>query len=208
MIHSLRGKIIQLKPWELLLDVSSVGYAIKITLQTYESLKKTINQEVFLYTRVIYRETEQSIYGFLREEEVQLFDFLRSLQGVGPQLAKNMISHLGVSDIFLAIERKDDQMLTKIPKVGKVIAGKILFEAENKKKQLAMIQFSSDRDKEREKPLMSNFNEQLEEALMQLGFQKKEIDQANNRMSKTLSEEPERDIENLQEWIRLYLKYL
>ncbi len=208
MIHSLRGKVIQLKPWELILEAGFVGYSIKITLQTYENVKNSDSQEIFLYTRVIYREIEQTIYGFLHEQEAMVFDFLRSLQGVGPQLAKNVISHLGIENIFLAIERKDHQMLIKVPKIGKSIANKILFEAEGKKKKLLTIQPFCNSKKEGMSNSSLPFDEQLEEGLSQLGFRKKEIDRATDVINKSGIELPQIDSQSLQEWIRLYLRYL
>ena len=208
MIHSLRGKVIQLKPWELILEAGFIGYSVKITLQTYESLKNSDAQEVFLYTRVIYREIEQTIYGFLHESEAMVFDFLRKLQGIGPHLASNVISHLGVKNIFSAIARKDHQMLIKVPKIGKHLAHKILFEAEGKKKQLATIQPFLHSEVENTFNLSPHFDEQLEETLSQLGFQKKEIDRATSMIHKNKIELPQEDSHSLPKWIQLYLRYL
>ena len=185
MIHSLRGKIVKLRPWEIILDVNGVGYFVRITLQTYEKIQSTNLIEVFIHSRVIYRENEQLIYGFLQEEEAELFDFLRSLQGIGPQLAGNLISTLGTDDLLSAIEYDNHKMLIKVPKVGKNMAEKILFEAKNKQKKLDNIkaglnkQINKQNKDEKtdshiqDRQILESFNEQLEEGLSQLGFQKK-----------------------------------
>ena len=211
MIHFLRGNLIQLRPWGLVLEVGHVGYYIKITLQVYEELKGVLNEEVSLHTRVIYKEMDQTIYGFLQEEDAQLFDFLRSLTGVGPQLASNIISTLGVSELITAIENKDDAGLMRVPKVGKSIASKILFESESKKKKLAALKNLISSSSSAEVGTISYFHEQLEEALLRLGFQKKEIDRASESMKKNQTAPPQtppKEIHYIQEWIRLYLKYL
>ena len=197
-----------LKPWEIVLEAGGVGYQIKITLEAYEQLKKKMGQEgkgeAFFHTRIIYRENERTIYGFLTEEEVQLFDFIRSLQGIGPQLSCNLISTLGARHLLDAIEKADSESLIKVPKVGKTIAEKIIFESAQKKKKLFSMKSSLgiiDIQREPEDQLW----EQLEEALLQLGFQKKELLKAKEKINKANIEKPPQEKAYVQEWIRLYL---
>ena len=213
MIYSLRGSIVNLRPWELVLEAGGVGYQVKITLEAYEKLKKEIGQTdknvFFFHTRVIYRENGSMVYGFLSEKEAQLFDFVRSLQGIGPQLSSNLISTLGTKRLLEAIEKADSESLVRVPKVGKNIAEKIIFESAQKKKKLSVIKSSlgalgSNGENRTEHQLW----EQLEEALGQLGFQKKELLKAQEKINRVGVKKPPQKIAYVQEWIRLYLNHL
>ncbi len=216
MITSLQGKLLKVKPLHAFMDVNGVGYGIHISLTTYEKLQELENQNVFIYTRVIYRENDQLIYGFLSEEERELFDFIRNLQGIGPQLASNIISTMGANKFISSIENNDFDHLMKVPKIGKNKSEKILFESNQKIKKLNELKkiFSV-------KPLNNNeskmkikdeqevsFIDQVEEVLFNLGFQKKEIQQAENKVIKYEKKLPDKTINQIQQWIKLYLRYL
>ena len=213
MLYSLKGIVTNLKPWEMILEVGGIGYQVKITLDAYEKLKEKIEghgqAETFFHTRVIYRENERIIYGFITEQEAQLFDFMHSLQGIGPQLACNLISTLGAKNLLEAIETGNVKSLIKVPKIGKNIAEKIIFESAQRKKKLLNIKsYPGVLGVETQNELKSQLWEQLEEALLQFGFQKKELLKAKEKIDQANIEKPPEETSHIQEWIRLYLGYL
>ena len=213
MIYSLKGMVKNLKPWEMILEVGGIGYHVRITLDAYEKLKEEAKadsqMEAFFHTRVIYRENERIIYGFIAEKEAQLFDFMRSLQGIGPQLACNLLSTLGAKQLLEVIETGNVESLIRVPKIGKNIAEKIIFESAQRKKKLLNIKFYSEgQGAEIRRELKSQLWEQLEEALLQFGFQKKELLKAREKIDQANVEKPPEETSHIQEWIRLYLSYL
>ena len=201
MIIHLKGKISEIAPFKLHLDVNGVGYLIIISLAVYEEYKLNVDETIFIHTRMIFREDSQTIYGFLDTDEAFLFDFLCNLQGIGAKLAINLISFMGANELISCLYKEDYKALTNVPRVGKAKAEKIVFEAKGKKKKLEQLQQSKTRD------LLPAFIEPVEEALLTLGFQKKEIDNATLKIDK-LKNLPEKKIENIQLWIKLYLSLL
>ena len=214
MIYSIKGKIQSLSPFFLVIESGGVGYGVHIPLEVHDNLSKEKDKEVLLYTRFIQNETEQHLFGFLKESEVQLFDFLRNLQGIGPKMALNLMAQGGSENLIhiLASEQKD--ALLKIPGIGKQKAEKILFESKQKSKKLENLKASlALRNKEsgfsEQGTVTHSFSEQIEEALSSLGFQKKEIEAAKNKILKMDEHSrPAEENDMLQEWIKLYLSII
>lgn len=206
MIACLRGKLISISPVRAVVECAGVGYLLHVPLTTSDQIGSQIGTEVFLYTRAIYREDAAVLYGFYQSSEVEIFDFLRSLQGIGPALSLNLISHLGMQNLAAALLNHEVQMLTKVPGVGKVKAEKILFEAQTKKKRLQGIlnESTSVVSASKEQSTMT----QLEEALQSLGYQKKEIERAEVKINQNELNLPKLDSETLQDYLRIYLKYM
>ena len=210
MIYFLKGKVSELEPFNLILDVQDVGYKIKITLDTYEKLIENKISDVKIYTRLIYKEDSRTLYGFLSKEEAELFDFIREVHGIGPQLASNLISTLGIHGFLEAIESNNINELAKTPKIGKTKAEKILFELNQKSKKVNefknKIIYTASANKVNN--YIDDYLEQIENPLLGLGFNKKEIENATLHIHKKETNLPERTKENLQNWIKIYLKYL
>jgi Holliday junction DNA helicase RuvA len=132
MIASLTGTVSQLHSGTLVVDVSGVGYLVAITSNTSKSLK--LNQQVKLHTSLIIREDAHSLFGFLSTEELDTFDLLRSVSGVGPKSALGVLSELSVDQIGNAVQSESDAVFRAVsgigPKTAKLIvltlAGKIM----------------------------------------------------------------------------------
>ena len=217
MIYFLKGMIFELQPFYVILDVNNIGYKIKITLDTYQKLLNSMNESILLYTRLIYKEDSRTLYGFLSKEEGELFDFITELHGIGPQLASNLISTLGIDGFLQAIESNDLLALSQTPKIGKNKAEKILLESNQKSKKVTELKnkifthsnLGTTKIMDTKKVL--NINEyflMIEESLLHLGFNKKEIDNAYSMLRKKEENLPPETKENIQDWIKLCLKYL
>jgi len=217
VIVALTGKIRSMTPLAIHLETFGVTYEVHTPLYVTENLLDDFKKqsEITLYTRVIYSETAQAIYGFLSEDEARLFDFLRGLHGIGPKIIISLLSNMDADQILALLEDAKAESFTKIPGVGKAKAQKMVFEAQQKKKRLSELRRAIRRVQPGEgtaAPLLGSESELaqeiIEEALIGLGFQKKEIDRAAAQIEKSGEHPQEKTSENVQEWVRLFLKFL
>ena len=131
MFEYFRGKLIQATPTKVVLDVGGVGYAIQISLKTYQKLPH-IGSDVFLYVAPIIREDEHTLCGFLTIEEKNLFHHLTSVSGVGPKTAVGILGNVDVTDFQLAVIQGNSLLLSKIPGIGKKTAERLVMELKDK----------------------------------------------------------------------------
>lgn len=135
MIASLRGTVSATSSNSVVLDVAGVGYLVGLTPATALSL--SVGDELLLQTALIVREDAFLLFGFETPRELELFDLLRSVTGVGPKSALSIIGSLGVVEIQNAVASEDDAAFKAVsgigPKTAKLItvtlAGKLKGEA-------------------------------------------------------------------------------
>ena len=131
MIGQLRGKLLDKRPNQVLVDVAGVGYQVQIPLSTFYSIGE-LREEVSLLIHTHVREDALVLYGFLTAREKHFFELLISASGVGPVLALKILSGMSVDDLIPAIRGGDLLQLTRIPGVGKKTAERIVVELRDK----------------------------------------------------------------------------
>jgi len=131
MIGSLRGKLIDKRPNQLLLDVNGVGYQVQIPLSTFAGVG-SLGTETTLLTYTHVREDALSLYGFLTSREKHCFELLISASGVGPSLALKILSGMAIEELVPAIRKGDFAQLVRIPGVGRKTAERIVVELRDK----------------------------------------------------------------------------
>lgn len=131
MIGSLRGKLIDKRPNQVLLEVGGVGYQVQVPLSTFASLG-ALHAETTLLTYTHVREDTLALYGFLTAREKQCFELLISASGVGPALALKILSGMTLDDLVPAIRKGDLVQLVRIPGVGRKTAERIVVELRDK----------------------------------------------------------------------------
>jgi Holliday junction DNA helicase RuvA len=131
MFEYFRGTLIQATPTKAVLDVGGVGYAIQISLKTYQKLP-SVGTEVFLYVAPIIRENEHTLCGFFTLDEKNLFHQLTGVSGVGPKTAVSILGHVDVADFQLAVIQGNALLLSKIPGIGKKTAERLVVELKDK----------------------------------------------------------------------------
>jgi Holliday junction DNA helicase RuvA len=132
MIAQIKGKVIEAIPLKAIIDIQGIGYEVLVPLTTSEKIP-SIGGEVKLYTRVIYREDSQTMYGFATKAEKEIFDLIvEKVSGVGPKIALNLLSCLSVSSLQNAIVSGDVKMLSKCPGIGKRTAERMIVELKDK----------------------------------------------------------------------------
>ncbi len=131
MIGSLRGRILLRKPDHIILDVGGVGYMVNIPLNTFSQLSHDVS-EIFLYIYTHVREGAINLFGFIKEEERDIFTTLLNVNGIGPKMAINILSYLTPEEFRGVVESEDVMRLSRIPGLGKKTANRIILELKGK----------------------------------------------------------------------------
>jgi Holliday junction DNA helicase RuvA len=142
MFEYFRGKLVSSTPTKAVIDIGGIGYAIQISLKTFQKLPQ-IGSEVFLYVAPIIREDEHTLCGFLTIEEKNLFHQLTSVSGVGPKTAVGILGHVDVTDFQLAVLQGNAALLSKIPGIGKKTAERLVMELKDKFQGIARTELNS-----------------------------------------------------------------
>jgi len=137
MIGSLHGTLFRAEPDRLLLDVQGVGYEVHIPLSTWYEIEKRRDERIRLFIHTHMREDGISLFGFWTEREKAIFERLIGVSGIGPKLARVVLSGLPPEDLMSAIGRGDLGRLATIPGVGKKTAERIVLELREKMRELA-----------------------------------------------------------------------
>ncbi|WP_304234652.1 Holliday junction branch migration protein RuvA [Jiulongibacter sediminis] len=134
MIAFLSGRLMTREPTHLLIDVSGVGYLVKISLQTYSSLQVK-DDHIKIHTLLIVKEDSHTLYGFSKIEEKQLFEHLISVSGIGPNTAIVMLSSLTSGEIMQALVSEDVKTIQSIKGIGAKTAQRAIIELKDKLKK-------------------------------------------------------------------------
>ncbi|MFA6324700.1 MAG: Holliday junction branch migration protein RuvA [Candidatus Paceibacterota bacterium] len=130
MIGSIKGKIILKTDKFVIVETNGVGYKISISPDTLSKLKKEIENFFFIHTHV--REDSFDLYGFLDYKELEFFEMLINVSGIGPKSALIILSIASIETLRKAIGTGDISYLTKISGIGKKTAEKIVIELRDK----------------------------------------------------------------------------
>ena len=198
MIAGLKGIISKTNINKAYIDVNGIVYEVYISFKSYDSLQEKIGKSVYLHIYHSITDRSQKLFGFLDEKERELFELLKSLQGIGEMTALRVLSFLSPSELIDSVRRDDRSKLEKIPKVKGKTSEKIMFEVKQNLKKFEV--FLSDKDHKLDTDKIDN-NQLSILALMQLGFDEKT---ANREVKKVLDKNPEAETAEI---IREVLKY-
>jgi Holliday junction DNA helicase RuvA len=137
MIGYLQGTLLRDDPERLLLDVHGVGYEVNVPLSTWYEIEKRRNEPIRLFIHTHLREDGIALFGFWTEREKALFEKLIGVNGIGPRLARVILSGMPPDDLLGAISRGDLGRLATIPGVGKKTAERMVLELREKMRELA-----------------------------------------------------------------------
>lgn len=166
----LRGKLVDKRPNQILIDVGGVGYQVQIPLSTFAELGALHAETTLLiYTHV--REDQLALYGFLTAREKHCFELLISASGVGPSLALKILSGMGVEQLVPAIRKGDLAQLVRIPGVGKKTAERMVVELRDR---LAAI----DEPQAGKPATRSQVESDVASALVNLGYDERSVEHA------------------------------
>lgn len=140
MIGHLRGSVLKATPERVLLDVSGVGYEVHVSLTTYSELERARGEgPVALHVFTHVWADGLALYGFWTELEKALFEKLIGVSGVGPRLARAILSGMPPVDLIAALRAADLRRLISIPGVGKKSAERLVVELRDRVAELSAL---------------------------------------------------------------------
>src|SRR5277367_6574778 len=178
MIGSLRGKLIEKRPNQILIDVAGVGYQVQIPLSTFAAIG-ALHSDATLLIHTHVREDQITLYGFVTTREKHCFELLISASGVGPSLALKILSGISIEELVPAIRKGDLAQLVRIPGVGRKTAERIVVELRDK---LAAVDV-----RDTGKPATrSQLESDVASALVNLGYDERSVERAIEKSRSTV----------------------
>ena len=132
MYEYFEGRLASLEPTQAVVDCGGVGYLLEITLNTYETLRRSDNATVRLYAHLVVREDAHQLFGFADMAEREMFRILVAVNGVGNQTARVMLSSLTVDELREAIQTQDVKKVQRVKGIGAKTAQRIVLELADK----------------------------------------------------------------------------
>ncbi|MCA9924887.1 MAG: Holliday junction branch migration protein RuvA [Anaerolineales bacterium] len=160
MIASLSGPILKIEATGLVVGVGGVGLRVTVPRTVLEDVGG-VGRNIRLHTHLIVREQELSLYGFETEDDLQLFELLLGISGVGPKVALAILGTLSPELLKSAIMREETAVLQRVPGIGKKTAERIMFQLRDKLDFTTM---------ETAVPFISDVDTDVIDVLTSLGF--------------------------------------
>ncbi len=186
MISSLSGIIRHKDLNSVVVDVAGVGY--KVFVQTEAALELAEDSPAFLWTHFVVRENAHEIFGFTERENLEIFELLITISGIGPRTALGILNVASPATLRQAVANSDTSYLTRVSGIGKKNAEKIVLELKDKLKV-------AEEDK-----IDTRSEGDALEALVSLGYSERDAREALKKVSK--------DIEGASERVKAALKLL
>ena len=167
MYEYLNGELAHILPTAIVVDVHGVGYQV-VFANPYR-LQDSLKKQIKVLVQQVVREDSITLYGFISNEERELFQRLISVSGIGPKSAMSILANDDTEGFVNAVESGNVTYLTKFPGVGKKTAQQIILDLKGKFEAVP---------EETTKAVVSTNQATLEEAkeaLMGLGYSAKEI---------------------------------
>jgi Holliday junction DNA helicase RuvA len=184
MIAFIHGKLIYKTTELVVIDVGGVGYEVFIPLSTFYTLPELGEPaSLKVYTHV--REDAIQLYGFLTQDERDVFQLLISVSGVGPKLARNILSGIAVGDLVTAIGSSDNKKLSSIPGIGGKSAERLILELRDKIKAIALKGVPEHREAAGDSDPLAN---DVASALENLGYKPVQAEEAVKKAKAALPE--------------------
>lgn len=193
MITHLKGKLVEKNPTYAIIECNGVGYFLNISLNTYSQIPNS--ELVTLFTQLIVKEDSHTLYGFTSTLEREIFKLLISVSGIGPSIARTMLSSLSVEEIQKALATENVAVIQSVKGIGAKTAQKVIIELKDKIVKTYDMEDSS-------AILNNSVKDEALSALEVLGFVKRQADKVVNSI---LKETPDLSVEKL---IKLALKKL
>ena len=130
MITHIRGKLVEKNPTYAVIETNGVGYWLNISLNTYSQLPD--NEFVILYTHLSIKEDAHTLYGFINKTEREIFRLLISVSGVGPSIARTMLSSMTTDEIQQAIASNNVSVIQSVKGIGVKTAQRVLVDLRDK----------------------------------------------------------------------------
>ncbi len=189
MISYLEGKIIEKNEKFFVINTGGVGYRVFSHQGILEKIP-AIGQNIGVWTHLYVREDALDLYGFTDKDELEFFEVLISISGIGPKSALGILETAPVMSLKQAIVSEDETFFTKVSGVGRKTAQRLILELKSKLAKSVS-------------PVKGSDSEQMGEALealIGLGYNQRDARRALQEISK--------DIKSVEAKIKAALKFL
>lgn len=132
MIAHLSGTILFAGDKYVIIETAGVGYKVRVALDTLQAIRKSADKKASLWIYTVVREDALDLYGFQNQTELEFFEMLISVSGIGPKGALGILNVAPVEHLKEAIAMGDTAALTKVSGIGSKSAQKIILELRDK----------------------------------------------------------------------------
>jgi Holliday junction DNA helicase RuvA len=163
LIYYLSGKLTKKEIHYVVIDIHGIGYKVAIAFSDFEKISD-IGSQIKLFIHHHLRENEETLWGFLEEKSLAMFELLISISGVGPKAAITILSRAKSMEIEDAILQSNSSFFSSIPGIGTKTANRIIIDLKSKISPSDLAKISQTGEK----------NIEIIDALISLGYQKKD----------------------------------
>jgi Holliday junction DNA helicase RuvA len=184
MISFVKGRIVEIALDHILIENNAIGYKVYTSRNSIDDFFDIENNdEAMVYTEMIVREDDISLYGFSTTKELEIFNLLRTVNRVGAKSSLKILSTLNYLDIARIISNEDHKALTEAKGIGKKTAKRMILDLKDKMNEL--VEYDHRQGKTPQKSNTFAINEEALEALMSLGYTKTESKQILTKFDST-----------------------
>lgn len=179
MIAKIKGQVDFVKDNYAVIETENIGYKVFLTTYAIGKISGKEDVELFIHTHV--REEALALYGFLSLDELEMFELLIAVSGIGPKAALGILTIADPKTIRAAVSNEDSSILTRVSGVGKKTAERVILELQNKIIKMSL--------SEKENIV---YDTDALEALVSMGYSISEARDALKTISKEISDVGER----------------
>lgn len=179
MIDYIKGTIAELNPAVCVLETGGMGYAVNISLTSYQALQSANEAKLFIYESI--REDAFVLYGFMTKEEREIFLLLISVSGVGAGTARMILSNFSVDELVSAIAGGNVRAIKEVKGIGAKTAERIIVDLKDKVAKVGAVDLTSVGT---DKSVRNEKREEAVAALVALGFQQAQSAKVVDRVLK------------------------
>jgi Holliday junction DNA helicase RuvA len=180
MIATLRGEVTQIEDNALIVEVGGIGLRVFVPAPLRDKLRP--GEIVLLHTHLVVREDALTLYGFETVDDRRLFNLLLGVDGVGPKVALSVLSTLNIDTVQRAVFNEQDEILSRVPGVGKKTSQKIILYLHDRLKPVSGLQAVAS---------MSDADSEVLAALTALGYSVVEAQSALQSLPKNAPDDVE-----------------
>lgn len=142
MIDYIKGELAELTPAQVVVEAYGVGYALNISLNTYEAIQGKENVKLFVHEALVTggRDDSYTFYGFASKQERDLYRLLITVSGVGANTARMILSSASPSELCNAISTSNERVLKSVKGIGLKTAQRIIVDLKDKILSLGIAQ--------------------------------------------------------------------
>ncbi len=196
MYSYLNGILTDKTPNCVTIDCNGIGFEVKIPLSTFEALPES-NEKVKLLIYTYHNDEGTRLFGFYTQAEKDTFKLLINVSRIGPRIALSILSTLSVSELISAVLYNSDFVISKTPGLGKKSAQRLIIELKDKISEISQDRTISHTNSS----ISSDKWQEVDTALMALGFKTYEIKKATQELSFN-------DTDKTQDIVKACIKYI